>query len=104
MNRAELRRTKRNKGKKRFMTEEEISKMKSDAVDEAFDKVFGCLFTLPLIALKEEYGFGKKRLQVINDKMTDMLKEIEKDELDLNSLVKVMEEKYGIAFKYEENK
>lgn len=39
---------------------------------------------------------------MINDKMTDMLKEIEKDELDLNSLVKVMEEKYGIFFKYEE--
>ena len=102
MNRAELRRAKRNKSKKVFMTEEEISKMKSDAVDEAFDKVFGCLFTLPLIALREEYGFGKKRLQVINDKMTDMLKEIEKDELDLNSLVKIMEEKYGIAFRYEE--
>ena len=84
------------------MTEEEISKMKSDAVDEAFDKVFGCLFTLPLIALREEYGFGKKRLQVINDKMTDMLKEIEKDELDLNDLVKQMKEKYEITFRYEE--
>lgn len=102
MSRAELRRTKRNKSKKIFMTEEDIKKIKEEATNEAFDKLFGCLFTLPLVALKEEYGFGKKRLQVINDKITDMLKEIEKDELDLNGLVKQMEEKYGIAFKYEE--
>lgn len=105
MNRAEKRRSERNKSKKRFMTEEEIKKIKEEATNEAFDKLFGCLFTLPLVALKEEYGFGKKRLQRVNDKITELLKEVEVGELELNSLMDMMEKKYNIVFRSEkENK
>lgn len=99
MNRAEHRRKERNIKKKTGLSMDDIREMKEEATDKAFNKVFGCLFTLPLVILNQEYGFGKKRLQRFNDKLTDMLKEVEQGETDLTEMVKNMREEYGIIFR-----
>lgn len=99
MNRAERRRKERDIKKKTGLNIDEIKEMKEEATDKAFNKVFGCLFTLPLVILNAEYGFGKKRLQRFNDSLTDMLKEVEQGETDLTTIVEKMREEYGIIFR-----
>lgn len=98
MNRAEKRQKERQLQKKYHLSQKEIQQLKDDATEKAFDKVFGCLYALPLIILKRKYGFGKKRLQNFNDKLTDLLKDIERDKADLETILKIMEG-YDIRFK-----
>lgn len=98
MNRAERRRKERNGKKKLTITYEELEKIKMKEREEAFNLVFGCLFTLPFMALRDE-GFGRIRLQRVNDRMTDLLKQVEQDEIELNKLVEKMRTEFGIIFR-----
>lgn len=110
MNRADRRRKDRDLEKKvkkvakqTGLSEEAVKKMKNDATDEAFNKIFGALFTLPLMVLHKEFGFGKKRLQKFNGHLTDLLSEVQEGEVELNHLLDKMKDEFGIIFTNGEN-
>ncbi len=99
MNRAQRRRKERLIKKNTGLEIKEIRKIKEDATDIAFNRVFSCLYTLPLEILNKDYGFGKKRLQKFNDKLIDMLKEVEQGDRDLATMEKRMKDEFNIIYR-----
>ena len=97
MNRAERRRKEREISKKINISREELNKIKAEATNTAIDKMLALLFTIPMMALKEE-GYGQKRLQRVQDRMTEILKDVEEGKRDLNQIMEYMKNNYGIVF------
>lgn len=79
------------------VTAGELEKIRRDAKNDAITVLYGYLFTIPFIVLNREFKFGKKRLQKFNDLMTDELKELEAQRLDLSELMQEVKDKYGIC-------
>ena len=64
MNRAERRRSARNQQQKQktyVLTEEQIEKMKYQAVHDAMRKTFLMFISIPVMVLHDKFGFGKSR-------------------------------------------
>lgn len=97
MSRAEKRRQEREFNKKRFRSDKEIQEIKLEARDEAYNKVFGVLFSIPYMALRK-MGYGRIRLGRFNDIVCELLKEVETGEYDLNKAMEELKNKYGIVY------
>lgn len=78
------------------MTYEQIEAMKLKATNEAMDFAFRQMILIPLMVLRDHYGFGAKRLERFIDKVADMLDSYNKGYLDLDDIEKTIEEETGI--------
>lgn len=90
---------KRNKEKKvaRYnLTWNQIEDIKRKATSEAMDFAFKQMMLLPLMVLRDHYGFGAKRLEEYIDNVADMLDSYNKGYLDLDDIKKTLEEETGI--------
>lgn len=98
MNRAERRKNKQSaqKPKTYVLTEDQITKMKMDAVNEATRKAFLMFMSIPIMILHDKFGFGKKRLSKFMDYALIWYEAIQNDEVHLMELVKVAENECGI--------
>ena len=66
LSRAEVRRQEREAKKKKkvyTLTQEQIDKIKDDAVTEAANIAFVLCLDIPLLVMRDEKGWGKKRLE-----------------------------------------
>lgn len=99
MNRAERRRSAKQQAKPKtyVLTEDQIEKMKYDAVDEATRKAFLMFLAIPVIVLHDKFGFGKQRLGKLMDYMLVWYEAIMHDEVRMMELVKVAEKECGIS-------
>ena len=99
MNRAERRRLKRNqeKGNATYtLRNEDVTRIKQDAAQEAIDKAFISMLGLPVMVLHDQYGWGKKRLSDFMDCVLEQLDSFNKDFITLDDLWKTIEKETGV--------
>lgn len=78
------------------LTWEQIENIKLKATSEAMDFAFRQMMLLPLMVLRDHYGFGAKRLEYYIDHMADMLDSYNKGYLNLDDIEQTLEEETGI--------
>jgi hypothetical protein len=98
MNRAERRRSARQaeKPKTYVLTEDQINKIKMDAVREATRKAFLMFMSIPIMVLHDKFGFGKIRAGRFMDYALVWFESVHDNETGLMELVKIAEEECGI--------
>lgn len=100
MNRAERRRRGiKNKEPVLNVKVSDISKIKENAVNQAADTAFVMMITIPLMVLRDKYGFGKKRLEVFSDYVLDLYESFDKGYITFDDLKETLKEEAGIEFK-----
>ena len=99
MNRAERRRLKRNQESCNItytLRNEDVTRIKQDAAQEAIDKAFVLMLGLPMIVLHDQYGWGKKRLSDFMDYVLDQYDSFNKDFITLDDLWNTIEKETGV--------
>lgn len=97
MNRAERRKNAITaKPKTYVLTEDQIRKLKQDAVHEATRKAFLMFMSIPIMVLHDKFGFRKVRLSRFMDYALVWFESVENDETRLMELVTICEEECGI--------
>lgn len=102
MNRSEKRRSERlieKKQKVYTLTQAQIDKLKEDATMEATKRAFSIMLGFPLLALRDTFGFGKKRLTLFTDKVFEIYEAYNDDYIDLEDLHRTIEEETGVVIK-----
>ena len=100
MNRAE-RRKQGIKGKSPVLNikAEDINKIKQNAVKQAADTAFIMMLSIPLMVLRDKYGYGKKRLEVFSDYVLDLYDCFDKGYVTFDDLINILKEEVGIEIK-----
>lgn len=99
MNRAERRRNKQQSAEKTktyVLTQDQIDKMKRDAVNEATRKAFAMFLSIPVMVLHDKFGFGKQRLTRFMDYVLVWYESVQAGETPLRELLTVAERECGI--------
>lgn len=69
----------------------DLGKMKKDACKDAINIAFGLLLGLPLIVLKDKYGFGRKRLGDFLEEIVNQYQCYEEGHVDIEDIIKRIE-------------
>lgn len=104
MNRAEIRRQAKATAKmnnKLFMTVAEIEKIKKEAATQAMDKAFVIMMSMPLMVLRDKYGFGEKRLNQFSDYLFDLYNCFDTGHVTFDDLIKILKDEVGVIIKYD---
>ena len=99
MGRAEIRRMQREqqKAQKTYnLTSGKISEIKKRAADEAIHAAFILMCGLPLMVLRDKFGFGKVRLERFSDALIDLYDSFDKGYVTLEDLHKAIYEETGV--------
>lgn len=97
MNRAERRRLQRSDRDGVInIKQSDIQKIKQDATDKAVRQAFTMMMHVPLIVLRDKYGFGAKRLDAFMNYMLDSFDSIERQYVNFEDLKQALEEETGI--------
>lgn len=92
MNRAERRRSaKQDQGKKKtyVLTDEQITTMKNKAVDEATRKAFLMLLSIPIMVLRDKFGFDDLDISKFEDYTLLWYDSVQKGETTVTELMDV---------------
>lgn len=98
MNRAERRKHKLSAAapKTYVLTEDQINKLKRDAMNEAMRKTFLMFMSIPVMVLHDKFGFGKVRLERFMHYAVMWFESVHNDETRLAELVKIAGDECGI--------
>lgn len=99
MNRAERRRLKRNQESRNAtytLRNEDVTRIKQDAAQEAIDKEFVLMLGLPMIVLRDKYGWGKKRLSDFMNHVLEQYDSFNKNFIALDDLWNTIEKETGV--------
>lgn len=97
MNRAERRRSAvTTKPKTYVLTEDQINKIKRDAVMEATRKAFLMFMAIPVMVLHDKFGFGKLRAGRFMDYVLVWYESVQDNETKLMEIVNIAEAECGI--------
>lgn len=98
MNRAERRKQGKSapKPKTYVLTEDQIEKMKLDAVNTATRRAFLMFLAIPVMILRDKFGFGKQRLSRFMDYALIWYESVQNNETHLLELVKIAKDECGI--------
>ena len=99
MNRAERRRSGKQQAKPKnyVLTEDQINKMKMDAVQEATRRAFLMFLSIPIMVLRDKFGFGKIRLGRLMHYCLIWYESVQNNETKMMELVKIAENECGIS-------
>ena len=78
------------------LTWNQIEDIKRKATSEAMDFAFKQMMLIPLMVLRDKYGYGAKRLEDFIENVADMLDSYNRGYLDLDDIKKTLEEETGI--------
>lgn len=78
------------------LTDEQITKIKTDAAREAMDIAFIAMLSLPLITLHDKFGFGKQRLEKFADGLLSEWRCFDEGYITLDVLKKILKDEAGI--------
>ena len=95
MNRAEYRRSQRQKNPTYTLTQEQIEAIKQRAVEDAMVNATILMLGIPCLSCRDLFGFGRKRLERLMDKNVFWLKSVHDGEVGLHEILKVIEEETG---------
>ena len=102
MSRAEQRRAKREaeaKKKTYVLTVEQIEQIKKKATDDALHQAMVLLFGIPVLVLREQYGWGaQKRLPEFAEHLTDYYQEFAEGQWTVEEYEKIVLDYTGIGF------
>lgn len=93
MNRAERRRLEREVGKN---VSEALINVKKQASSEAIDTAFIAMLALPMLVMRDKYGFGKVRLERFMDHVIDLYESFNAGYLTLEDMHKALEDEVGV--------
>lgn len=97
MNRAERRKRKNAPSPKTYvLTEDQINKLKHDAVREAMRKTFLMFMSIPVMVLHDKFGFGRLRLGRFMDYALMWYESVYDNETQLMELVKIAGDECGV--------
>ena len=74
----------------------DVQKMKDEAIKKAADTAFLLMLGLPVLVLRDNWGFGTVRLERFIDQVIDMYEAFNEGYLTLDDIQKVIEEETGI--------
>lgn len=108
MNRAEMRRAKRENSKKQktyTLTQAQIDSIKQEAIKEAVDKAFLLMLAIPVMVLHDKWWekSAKKRCPKFVDQCLDLYDSFEKDYVTLEDLKQCLEEESGVRLERSDN-
>lgn len=78
---------------------DQLEMIKRKATDDAVDRMVIIQLYVSLMVLRDYEGWGKIRLERFADRCMDMLDSINKDYLDYNDMIQVIEEETGYKIK-----
>lgn len=78
------------------LTSGQIGEIKKQAADEAIHAAFILMCGLPLMALRDKFGFGKTRLERFSDALLDLYDSFDKGYITLEDLHKTIYEETGV--------
>lgn len=74
----------------------DLATIKKQAAGEAIDTAFIIMLALPMLALRDNWGFGKVRLERFMDQVIDLYDSFNKDYLTLEDMHKALEDEVGV--------
>lgn len=77
---------------------DQIHQIKQNAAAEALEQAFVLMMGLPMMALRDEFEFGKKRLERFSDKVLDLYDSFNKDFITLQDVIDCVYEETGVKF------
>lgn len=97
MNRQERRRRKiGDKPRTYTLTDQQIARLKANAVKEASEKAFVAMLGLPLLTLRDEFDFGRIRLERFMERLLEKYKCFDEGYVGLEELKQVIEDETGV--------
>lgn len=74
----------------------DIKHIKEQATHEAVDKAFLLMLGLPMLVLRDKYGFGKVRCERFIDQVLDLYDSFNKDYVTLDDIHKALWDEAGV--------
>lgn len=97
MNRAERRRLKKKKAEPVInIKASDVQQMKDEAVKKAADTGFLLMLGLPILVLRDKWGFGNVRLERFIDQVIEMYESFNEGYLTIEDIHQAIEEETGI--------
>lgn len=83
-------------------TWEQIQDIKKQAVRETVDRVsreaFERMMVLSLLVLRDEWGFGSKRMERFIDRLSELIVDVSEGRLSMDDIADALEDELGIEF------
>lgn len=83
-------------------TWDQIEDIKRKAVKETVDRVsreaFERMMVLSLLVLRDEWGFGSKRMERFIDRLSELIEDVSEGRLSMDDIVDALEDELGIEF------
>lgn len=90
--------------KKTYMvTMEEIRKYEKRGYDKAIDMATLYSSLIPLWVLRNDYGFGAKRLEDFTDKIIELTQDLDAGRLSIMDIKKTIEEETGLIVRLDKD-
>lgn len=86
---------KKHKEKIRMLNEYKYQSLVNGIKQEAIDLSLLIMYYNSLLVLRDEFGFGKKRLERFMDKAVEMLVDVSDERLDYQDMIETIEEETG---------
>lgn len=84
------------------MTWQQIEDIKRKTVKETVDRVsreaFERMMVLSLLVLRDEWGFGSKRMERFIDRLSELIEDVSEGRLSMDDIADALEEELGIEF------
>jgi hypothetical protein len=97
MNRAERRRANRKEKESVInIKSKDINQIKESATNEAVSRAFFLMMNVPLIVLRDTFGFGQKRLEKFLTEVEKNMVCLSEEYVSFDDLKKVLEEETGV--------
>ena len=77
------------------LTDAQITEIKVGAAKEAIEVAVKAMLGLPLIVLRDDFGFGKQRLERFEERLMQQFGCFDEGNIDLETLKKVIEQETG---------
>lgn len=82
------------KQKPAVITNAELEKLKKEAIERALDVIVA----FPMLALRDEFGFGKKRLEKFHAKFFEIAEAYNAGLLSVEDIIATLEDETGMKF------
>ena len=90
------------------MTWQQIEDIKRKTVKETVDRVsreaFERMMVLSLLVLRDEWGFGSKRMERFMDQLRVLVEDVSEGRLSMDDITGALEEEIGLEFTWRSKK
>lgn len=78
------------------MNTQQIRTLKEDVAQKATERAFILMLGIPSMVLRDQFGFGRKRLEKFTDEVFELYDSYDKDYITLDDLIKTIYEETGV--------